>query len=82
MSCSRIEAMDDFDVRKAALAKTLIEERTQARTELFRAQERVRELEDLIYGWWKRTYEDGGPLYALETEANKIATKRREGEGK
>lgn len=75
MSCSRIEAMDDFDVRKAALAK-------QARTELFRAQERVRELEDLIYGWWKRTYEDGGPLYALETEANKIATKRREGEGK
>lgn len=48
MSCSRIEAMDDFDVRKAALAKTLIEERTQARADLFRAQERVRELEGLL----------------------------------
>ena len=53
----------------------LIEERTEARAELFQAQERVRELEEIVL----LAAGTPGARRVIYEEAERIATKRREG---
>ena len=59
----------------------IIEERTEARAEAFRAQERVRELEALVVRRYDvRTIGEASQLDVdLYNEGERIATKRREG---
>ena len=76
-----LRRLDERDALQADYDKAL-EERTEARAELFRAQERVRELEDLIVRRYEaKTIGDQGQLdIDLYAEAQRIfATKRREG---